>query len=141
MSVTRRHFCKIFGLSVLGLSAAPLPALAATERFTMSGQCRIEVLRCECFDDIQGRYLNDPEAGRCKHFKVGDTILVTPDNFARFDAGKGICPKAWSVLRPYALAALTDSHIDACAPAAANAEAIVCCPDGTRPVLFKVSKA
>ena len=140
--ITRRKFCTLSALASLALLFTPRRARAAAQGSDMKrlrGRCRIDVLRCNCFTDLQGRYLDDPEAGPCSHFRVGETIEITPRNIEALLKERRICPNAWHSLEPYVMAALSAGETDDCAPASKVTEAVVSCPDGTRPVIFKVS--
>lgn len=121
----------------------PERALGATarrsRRSALAGRCSIEVVRCQCFTELQGRYLDDPEAGPCDCFKVGDRIDITPANIDEMCRSKRMCPHAWRVLEPYVMAALSVGATKECAPASESTQAVVSCPDGTRPVIFKLT--
>lgn len=138
MSLTRRNFCKISVLTALGLIFVPKRA-QASEHPRLRGGCRMEVVRCNCFHDLQGCYLDDPEAGPCTRYSAGDTIMITPDNLERLRSSGRICPQAWSALKPYVMAALSAGETSECAPANLPTQAIISCPDGTRPVIFKLT--
>lgn len=136
--MNRRHFCKMASLAVgaLGLSgldaeaavlstrrireAEPLPLLPADSSITVE--------RCECYVDLQSLYLDDPEEGACRAFRAGE-------NF-RLSAGSGcpkeFCPKAWR--------AVCESIMEdgGCAATIRNGLKLVTCPDGTRPVVFRI---
>lgn len=142
MDVTRRKFCRVSFLGALGLIFMPRKALASSgDETRLSGRCIVEVLRCQCFSDLQGRYLDDPEVGPCSHFHVGDKIEITPDNLQALKNSGRICRQAWHTLEPYIMAALATGSTSECAPAQNISQAIVSCPDGTRPVIFKVTAA
>lgn len=138
MSLTRRNFCKISALAALGLIFTPRRTQASAPRH-LKGSCRMEVVRCNCFHDLQGCYLNDPEAGPCTRYSAGDTLMITPDNLEELRKSGRICPQAWNALRPYVLAALSAGETVECAPASIPTQAIISCPDGTRPVIFKLT--
>lgn len=140
MDLNRRKFCKASAFGAIAMALSPGRIFAsASENKHLSGRCTIEVLRCNCFHDLQCRYLDDPEAGPCPKFHVGDKIEITPGNLrAVMESGK-ICSQAWDLLRPLVMAALTSGETRECNPAQATNEAIVSCPDGTRPVIFKVT--
>lgn len=138
MSLTRRNFCKISALAALGLIFTPRRAQASAEP-RLKGGCRMEVVRCNCFHDLQGCYLDDPEAGPCTRYSAGDSLLITPDNLGQLRASGRICPQAWNVLRPYVMAALSAGETTECAPSGLPTQAIISCPDGTRPVIFKLT--
>ncbi|MDE6101086.1 MAG: TIGR04076 family protein [Paramuribaculum sp.] len=140
MNVNRRQFCKFSFLGLIAAILSPGKALgAAARRNTLSGECLIEVVRCHCFQDLQGRYLDDPEAGPCQHFSVGEKLRITPRNLQSLKESGRICPQAWKVLEPYVMAALSDRETTECAPALKSNYALISCPDGTRPVIFKLT--
>lgn len=112
--------------------------LAGNPSRRLSGSCRIDVVRCNCFTDLQGCYLDDPEAGPCTRFKPGDTLTLTPANLDEMKSRR-ICPQAWRVMEPYVMAALNAGETKECNPALKDTQAVVCCPDGTRPVIFKIT--
>ncbi|MCM1483951.1 MAG: TIGR04076 family protein [Muribaculaceae bacterium] len=107
----------------------------------MSQRCRITVLRRECFTDLQSRYLDDPEAGPCHMFKCGDEFTVDLMNYDDFSSGKRFCPKAWRVLSTHVDAVLRAGMDADCGLSCHDRAVIVSCPDGTRPVIFKVTPA
>lgn len=140
MSTDRRNFCRYVLLSAAALMLKPATLLAAPgKRKRLSGSCSIEVVRCQCFNELQCRYLSDPEAGPCPRFRVGDRILIDPTNVDSAVEDNLICPHAWTALRPYIMAALSQGEAVECTPALSENQAIVSCPDGTRPVIFKVT--
>ncbi len=136
----RRQFFKITGFSALAMLVNPAKVLAAVARDGgLRRGCTVEVLRCECYSDLQCRYLDDPEAGRCPRFKVGQKISVTAGNISRLADDRQFCSKAWRVLEPYVRTAIGNSEKDLCMNSDGQAAKIVCCPDGTRPVVFKIT--
>ena len=86
----RRRFFKTAGLSALAVAAemTPLP-LKGSELFyasetsnretnsnkTMKHKCKITVLKRECYQDLQGKYLADPKSGPCPFFREGQEII------------------------------------------------------------------
>lgn len=140
MIFSRRHFCRLTALASISLMLMPKRALATTQNRSLRGSCRIEVLRCNCFTELQSRYLDDPEAGPCSRFKVGEKFIIDARSLKRFEEEKcPFCRQAWNALRPYVMAALSAGETTECAPASAQTQAVIACPDGTRPVIFKVT--
>lgn len=140
MNVNRRQFCKFSFLGIIAALFTPGKVLGSVaRRGSLSGECMVEVVRCQCFSDLQGRYLDDPEAGPCRHFAVGEKIRITPDNLCSLKESGKICPQAWKVLEPYVMAALSAGETTECSPALKPNNALICCPDGTRPVIFKLT--
>lgn len=133
----RRSF---FKLSAIAAAVSALPRwVSAAETRKCSGSvmntspvtippCRVTVLRKECYMDIQSLYLDDPEAGACDSMECGATFSSNDGS-----CPEGFCPKAWESIR----ATLADPK--AChGRNSAAATAIASCPDGTRPVIFKI---
>lgn len=123
----RRNFCKIallaagtVGLGKLNLNASALPSAVRPGR-------SLTVLRRACFPDLQALYLDDPECGPCEEFVTGQTFDISggcPENF---------CPRAWSAIeQALSQSAICSENNDG------ERVVIVTCPDGTRPVIFKV---
>jgi len=140
MDISRRKFFRTSALAAIGMSVMPGRLLAASSPKTdFSGRCSVEVLRCQCFPELQSRYLDDPEAGPCSRHHVGEKIEITPENIQALKKSGKICPHAWRALEPYVLAALSAGTTVECAPALTENQAVVSCPDGTRPVIFKVT--
>lgn len=130
----RRRFFKLSAIAA-AVSALPRWVSAAEPRYctAVSGTgtvppCRVTVLRKECYMDIQSLYLDDPEAGACDAMECGATFVSRDGS-----CPAGFCPKAWESIR----ATLADPEAcHRCNSAAATA--IASCPDGTRPVIFKI---
>lgn len=124
----RRQFCKIaaltagaFGLGTLRGSASALAGGPLRGRVT--------VVRRECYHDLQSLYLDDPETGPCRVFSPGeswDLAMGLPEGF---------CPRAREVIESSAarLASCPGGRPE-------DLAVIVCCPDGTRPVVFRIEK-
>ncbi len=150
----RREFLKTAGLSVLAVAAEmhPLPIngsgfVYASRRTnhetnsnmkTMKHKCKITVLKRECYQDLQGKYLADPKSGPCPFFREGQEIIVDNDNFFRMLHGT-FCSEAWDCISRYVYAALQGGSI---MRGWTNDEKIMitCCNDGTRPVIFKLER-
>lgn len=129
--MNRRRFCKIgaLALGALGVGAPKgLGAVTETVAGVISSRpFRVTVIRRECYEDIQSLYLDDPEAGPCEAFCSGEILT--------FDAG-AVCPtsfcrRAWEVI----VGCVNSKH--ACVDMRENVM-LVSCPDGARPVIFKV---
>lgn len=108
----------------------------------MQHQCKITVIDCKVFPELQERYLANPESGPCPYFHVGDEFLLerTPerDDFFHLMDGK-FCGEAWDCVSRYVYTALQGGSImhrwtnD-------DRMMIACCNDGTRPVIFKIER-
>lgn len=129
----RRRFCKIGALALGALGIGGLKGMAAG-RVTAEDRdeplvrnCRVTVLRRECYEDIQTLYLDDPETGPCEMFAAGDDWVFSKG----MGRPEGFCERAW---RSIAEAVNAQS---ACADMVRDVF-VVACPDGTRPVVFRV---
>ena len=149
----RRKFFKTIGLSALAIAVEtnPLPVKGAelfyapqrTNHKTnnskpMKHKCKITVLKRECYQDLQGKYLADPKSGPCPFFREGQEIIVDNDNFFRMLHGT-FCAEAWDCISRYVYAALQGCSI---MRGWTNDEKVMitCCNDGTRPVIFKLER-
>lgn len=124
--MNRRNFCKISALSAGALLAGVLEGKASPLSHSLSEtgglrrRARITVIRRECYQDLQSLYLDDPECGPCRMFATGQSFDVSGSGCPR-----GFCRKAWASL-------------DGCLDGDGGKVKIAACPDGTRPVIFKV---
>ena len=136
--MNRRHFCKIASLAVGALSLTGLEGNAAvlsTRRIRKSEQlpvlpaaCRVIVERCECYEDLQSLYLDDPEEGACRAFSAGEAFEL----LAGAECPKNFCPKAWRTVCD------TVGENGGCAATLRNGLKLASCPDGSRPVVFRI---
>lgn len=142
-AISRRTFCKA-GAAALAMLAMPriLKATALTDE-SFSGRCKVKVIRRHCFCDLLSSWADDPDSGPCALYKEGQEIVIVPERIAAFDRGEGICPLAWNALRPAVTALLgSGTAMKPCnALSSAAPSALVCCPDGLRPVVFAVENA
>lgn len=121
----RRMFCKLAAGSALMAALMPQRLLGAVKP---GRSCMISVVRCECFDDLQSKFASDPDGGACPKLKPGmswelrGTELSMPE---------GMCPKAWDMIH----AAVNEADTTC----SGGSEKFVCCPDGIRPVIFKIT--
>lgn len=138
--MNRRNFCKITALLAAGAAIAPSRLFAVEKNKSVQPfpACKIQVLRKECFYDLQSRYLDDPETGPCPQFQCGQEIIVTHENIKEFEKGNNFCPKAWSCIRRHVHDALGNSA-NTCGISHNEKSTIACCSDGTRPVIFKIT--
>ena len=150
----RRNFFKAAGLSALAVAAGmnPLPserselfyAAPKTNRIMNNGnkkmkhKCKITVLKRECYQDLQGKYLADPKSGPCPFFREGQEIIVDSDNYFRMLHGT-FCAEAWDCISRYVYSALQGGSI---MRGWTNDEKVMitCCNDGTRPVILKLER-
>lgn len=132
----RREFCRIAALSIGAIGLGRLECLASTSRNPtvglplMPADCRVDVLRRECFIDLQAEFLDDPESGACPRFKVGEKF-----SFAKGDScPDGFCPALWDAAVGAVARARSCQHDTPLSPN----QLIVACPDGTRPVIVSL---
>lgn len=132
--MNRRRFCKIGAFALGALGVGSLEGLASERGSAVEGidgvlsrACRVTVMRRECYDDIQAMYLDDPETGPCSKFATGE----------HWDLGKGescpagFCRRAWHSIVE------TVNSKRSCADMMRDIS-VVACPDGTRPVIFRI---
>lgn len=122
MDYTRRNFLRAMA-GTAALFTLPVGLRGGETVKFSSRKISVMVLRRECFDDLQSRYLCDPESGPCRRFATGSSF-----NLDLYKMPSDFCPRAW-----YAIKNAVEKG--ACS---AGESLIVSCPDGTRPVIFKV---
>lgn len=131
-AMDRRHFCKIATLAIGALGIGSFDAKASRIGATLSATrtmpctCRVTVIRKECYMDIQSLYLDDPDEGACHVYECGDEWIFRPGD----SCPHGFCVQAWSAIV---------SILDRECSVGRDEVRIVSCPDGSRPVVFKVS--
>ena len=109
----------------------------------MQHKCKITVIRKECFDNLQEKYLSNPKSGPCPVFEVGQEFILERnskrDDFWHMLDGTFPCAEAWDCISRYVYAALQGGSI---MKGWTNDERmmIACCNDGTRPVIFKLER-
>ncbi|MBQ3442011.1 MAG: TIGR04076 family protein [Selenomonadaceae bacterium] len=108
----------------------------------MQYKCKLTVIDKKVFDDLQEKYLADPQSGACPFYEVGAEYLFErygdEDTFGT--QGKGAhCSEAWDCFSRYVYTALQGGSI---MRGWTNDEhmMIACCNDGTRPVIFKIER-
>lgn len=148
--MNKREFFKTTGLSAAAWAVGVTPSSAnlsytpsetsnkPNNKKTMKHKCKITVLKRECYQDLQNKYLSDPKSGPCPFFHEGQEIIVDGDNFFRMMHGT-FCAEAWDCISRYVYAALQGGSI---MRGWTNDEKmmITCCNDGTRPVIFKLER-
>lgn len=115
-SFSRRDFLRA-SAAAAALICVPRPLWAAGS----DRNVRCTVIRRECYADLQSLWLDDPETGPCHRFATGQTLTLSLGS-----CPEGFCERAWS-----AIAAAVSSS-------GCSSPAIVSCPDGTRPVIFRI---
>ena len=109
----------------------------------MQHECKITVIRKECFDNLQEKYLSNPRSGPCPVFEVGQEFILERnskrDDFWHMLDGPFPCAEAWDCISRYVYTALQGGSI---MKGWTNDEKmmIACCSDGTRPVIFKLER-
>lgn len=123
--MNRRDFCKLAFSS--GLMAAIAPSRAIASVIADDVNLHITVVRCECYSDLQSCFGSDPEAGVCPMLRPGMSWDVS--SLSCMPAG--MCPKAWHVIKTSLDASNQQCRLS-------KNVMLVSCPDGSRPVVFKV---
>lgn len=134
--INRRRFCMI---GAAALASFSMPSVAASVQLPrLSGRCLLRVVRRCSFQDLQSCWSDDPDVGACEAFSDGQEIEITPEIYAGFERGEGFCPHAWRAVRPYVDAIMRGEASVSCSPLREGSDtaALVCCPEGTRPVVF-----
>lgn len=104
----------------------------------MAYKCKITVIKKECYEDLQEKYLKNPKSGPCDIFEVGQEFIVDGHDFWHMMDGK-FCSEAWDAISRYVYAAIQGGSI---MQGWTNDSKIMiaCCNDGTRPVVFKLER-
>ena len=104
----------------------------------MKHKVKITVIKKECYEDLQEKYLADPKSGPCSMFEVGQEFIINGHGFNTMNDGH-FCMEAWDAISRYVYAALQGGSI---MNGWTNDEKmmIACCNDGTRPVVFKIER-
>ncbi|MDE6556508.1 MAG: TIGR04076 family protein [Duncaniella sp.] len=128
----RRQFCKMAALSLGALGLSRFEALAERRESVLSSpmpaDCTAEVIRRECFIDLQSLHLDDPESGGCPVFMPGAKF-----EFRQGDkCPEGFCTALWNTLVSVVSAS---KSCPSGLPLRKNTH-VVSCPDGTRPLIL-----
>ncbi len=94
-------------------------------------RCKITVLRVEFYKDIVDEYITVPNWGPCPMMKEGD-VFYTGGQFGS-DMPEGFCVTAWWAIEKQCMALAWGGKV-----LGIDERHIVCCPDGVRPVIFKI---
>ena len=108
----------------------------------MQHKVKMTVIRKECFEDLQEKYLADPQSGPCPFYNVGDEFVFERygDEDTFWTMGRGTqCAEAWDCISRYIYTGLQGGSI---MRNWTNDERVMiaCCNDGTRPVIFKIER-
>ena len=128
-SMNRRNFCK--ALAAVAAMAAAAPAATAAMAGSSGRRGRLTVVRRTWAEDLQARYLDDPESGPCPLLSQGQSWLID----GPVDAGmppRGMCGTAWAAIAPRLASG------GECAAPAEGGPRLLSCGDPTRAVIFRV---
>ena len=126
----------------------------------MKHRVKLTVIDKKMFGDLQKQYCADPNAGTCPCYNTGDefiferadgrddfwhlgvnTLVKTAADPSTVAGGANMahCSEAWAAFSHYIYAALQGGTI---MKDWMNRDDIMipCCPDGTRPVIFKIER-
>lgn len=136
--MNRRRFFTVTGLAAMFMAAGGRRAVAGSLSSDMP-RCRVTVLRRECYADIQGRYLDDPESGPCPRFSDGQQFVVDGASCYNMSGTEmSICPVAMKCITEHVSRLRGNELAGRCGESTADKAVITCCSDGTRPVIFKI---
>ncbi|MCH5318563.1 MAG: TIGR04076 family protein [Paramuribaculum sp.] len=128
---TRRQFLKTIAAASAFLAVKPL---ARAQKLVPGAQWSAKVIRCSCMPDLQGAFLDDPDAGACKLCHVGQQW-----KFSAGVAPADICPKLWKAISDKIDS--LESKEESCARQAESLDGyLVSCADPTRPVIVKIAR-
>lgn len=123
----RREFCKLAALAAGAIGFGGIGSMASPLAHRQRRHGRVTVVRRGCHPDLQSLFLDDPECGPCRAFTTGETFDL------RDGCPPGFCPRAWRAIE----GCLADaSHCDG--SLGDDGVIMASCPDGTRPVIFKI---
>lgn len=97
------------------------------------GKCRITVLKTLYFKDLADEY-PPHETGPCEVMRPGD-VFYTTGPFG-VDMPEGFCPPAWRAISSYAAVLASGGMVYS-----RDSVHVTACPDGVRPVLFRMEAA
>lgn len=104
----------------------------------MKKKCRITVLRrCE-FPDLIKEYAREGIIPICDVFQDGQEFVLDWDSYSIQGIPSGFCTIAWNSISQFVFSALATGMVIDADWVKNPKEQIVCCPDGLRPVIFKV---
>ena len=126
----------------------------------MRYRVRVTVLDKKAFSEFRDRCCPDPGESVCSCYQIGDQFLFDPDRDRNCFRNCGLntlirtsgdpraipggpviphCALAWDVLSRFIAVGLAGGSFggNGIEP---NGSAVLCCPDGTRPVVFRVER-
>lgn len=129
--VTRRHFFK----TLMAASAfLAVKNIAKCEPSLVSGRWRAKIVRRVLISDLQSAFLDDPDAGPCTKYSVGQTWEFVGD----VKPG-GICPQLWTAIMNKIQSVQSDKEF--CVKENNRPkEYLVSCGDPTRPVILNLTR-
>lgn len=108
----------------------------------MQHKCIVEVIDKKCFADYQARYLAPSQAGQCSFYEIGDRFVFEnyggEDTFSTMGCGTQ-CSEAWDCISKYVYTAVNGGSIKGNRTKDERV-IIACCSDGTRPVIFRITR-
>ena len=66
----------------------------------MKRKVKITVLKRECYEDLQQKYLSNPKSGPCPVFREGQEFIIDSDDYWKMNL-LGFCPEAWDCINRY----------------------------------------
>jgi len=121
----RREFLGCAALTSMGALTGKAIVQPEDKKEKFEG-CKITVLKRTINEDLTKKYLKE-EAQLCNRLKEGQEFTCT----SPYRPPEGFCQWAWADIRSSILAAYNGSP----------GPSIVCCTDGSRPVIFLVEPA
>ena len=106
----------------------------------MSNKVKITVIKKEFYQDLYDQYVGKPDDGICTAVDVGDTFVVTGDNYPTFCTDTGFCPFAWENMKINVFSALNGGDFFFPGWNRYPDKTVICCNDGIRPVGFLLEK-
>lgn len=98
-----------------------------------AAEVKITIMRVFSPEEVFKESPTPAEKGPCLIFKLGDVFV-----YYGFEQPDGFCPIAWQAIYPYALTLYKGG--DFTSWYGEPGVAILCCPDGRRPVVFRLER-
>ena len=93
----------------------------------MRRKCKITVLETKWFPEHALPYIKGP----CEEMKAGDVFITT--GATGEEMPEGFCPLAWQAIAPQAQVLADGGKVFGALPVH-----VACCPDGARPVIYRM---